>query len=185
MEAVIWYCDLRGFTRSSDTLTRDTVITLLNDYFDTMGNIVISAGGEILKFMGDGMLAMFPVANARGRADMALKAARAAASVLDAMKVLNRIRAAADEPVVRFGLALHIGEVMFGNIGASGRLDFTVIGPAVNHAARLEKLCSEIERPVVLSSAIANLLPDSDTVPLGWHMLKDVDQPQAVYGLRG
>jgi adenylate cyclase len=184
IEAVIWYCDLRGFTRASDALPRDTIIALLNDYFDAMGAIVTDAGGEILKFMGDGMLAIFAVPNGSDAAETATRAARAAASASDAILVLNRIRSAAAEPTVRFGLALHIGEVMFGNIGASQRLDFTVIGPAVNHAARLEKLCSALDRPVILSAAMAGLLPDGETQPLGRHALKDIDEPQAIYGLR-
>jgi adenylate cyclase len=184
IEAVIWCCDLRGFTRASDTLPRDAVIALLNDYFDTMGDIVTHAGGEILKFMGDGMLAIFPVAAPAERADTVARAARAAASAVDAMLVLNRIRAAAGEPTVRFGLALHIGEAMFGNIGASRRLDFTVIGPAVNHAARLEKLCAPLDRSVVMSAALASLLPPEAVEPLGAHALKDIDQPQQVFGLR-
>ena len=185
IEAVIWYCDLRGFTRLSDRLPRDDVIALLNDYFSVMGDIVIKAGGEILKFMGDGMLAMLPIDSASERAAVALRAVRAAASVADAITVLNRIRAMADEPLVRFGLALHIGEVMFGNIGASKRLDFTVIGPAVNHTARLEKLCVPLERQVLLSQAIAALLPKGETVPLGHHAMKDIDRPQAVFGIKG
>jgi adenylate cyclase len=184
IEAVIWYCDLRGFTRASDSLPRDTIIALLNDYFDAMGAIVTGAGGEILKFMGDGMLAIFPVPLGGNAAETARRAVGAAASVSDAMLVLNRIRQAAGEPTVRFGLALHIGEVMFGNIGASQRLDFTVIGPAVNHAARLEKLCSPLDRAVILSSAMASLLSGSEIQPLGQHTLKDIDEPQAVYGLR-
>jgi adenylate cyclase len=170
IEAVIWYCDLRGFTRASDTL---------------LGTIVTNAGGEILKFMGDGMLAIFPVATPADRAATASTAARAAASAVDAMLVLNRIRAAEDQPTVRFGLALHLGEVMFGNIGASQRLDFTVIGPTVNYAARLEKLCSPLDRTVLLSSAMAALLPDAGLEPLGDHALKDIDHPQAVFGLKG
>ena len=184
IEAVIWYCDLRGFTRASDSLPRDTIIALLNDYFDTMGSIVTGAGGEILKFMGDGMLAIFPIATPEGRAETAVRACRAAASAVDAMLVLNRIRSAEGEPTVRFGLALHIGEVMFGNIGASQRLDFTVIGPAVNHAARLEKLCTPLDRSVLLSPAIAELLAAHDIEPLGHHTMKDIDSPQAIYGLR-
>jgi adenylate cyclase len=184
IDAVIWVCDLRGFTRASDALPRDTIIALLNDYFDAMGAIVTDAGGDILKFMGDGMLAIFPVPDGGDAAETARRAARAAASVSDAMLVLNRIRSAAGEPTVRFGLALHIGEVMFGNIGASQRLDFTVIGPAVNHAARLEKLCSALDRPVILSSAMASLLTEGELQPLGKHALKDIDEPQAIYGLR-
>jgi len=184
IDAVIWICDLRGFTRASDALPRDTIIALLNDYFDAMGAIVTDAGGEILKFMGDGMLAIFPVPDGDDAAETARRASRAAASVSDAMLVLNRIRSAAGEPTVRFGLALHIGEVMFGNIGASQRLDFTVIGPAVNHAARLEKLCGPLDRPVILSAAMAGLLPDGEVQLLGRHELKDIDEPQAIYGLR-
>jgi adenylate cyclase len=184
IEAVIWYCDLRGFTRASDSLPRDAIIALLNDYFDTMGALVTSAGGEILKFMGDGMLAIFPVASADKRADTASRAARAATSAVDAMLVLNRVRATEGEPAVRFGLALHIGEVMFGNIGASQRLDFTVIGPAVNHTARLEKLCSPLDRSVVLSASLAELLPKNEIEPLGQHAMKDIDAPQSIYGLR-
>jgi adenylate cyclase len=184
IEAVIWYCDLRGFTRASDSLPRDAIIALLNDYFDTMGALVTSAGGEILKFMGDGMLAIFPVASADKRADTASHAARAATSAVDAMLVLNRVRATEGELAVRFGLALHIGEVMFGNIGASQRLDFTVIGPAVNHTARLEKLCSPLDRSVVLSASLAELLPKNEIEPLGQHAMKDIDAPQSIYGLR-
>lgn len=185
IEAVIWYCDLRGFTRASDSLPRDAVIALLNDYFDAMGAVVTESGGEILKFMGDGMLAIFPVSSPNARAETATRAARAAAAAADSILVLNRCRAAIDEPVVRFGLALHIGEVMFGNIGASRRLDFTVIGPAVNYAARLEKLCSLLDRRVLLSQAFAALLPPGEAMPLGEHAMKDIAEPQPVFGLKG
>ncbi|MBS0524730.1 MAG: adenylate/guanylate cyclase domain-containing protein [Proteobacteria bacterium] len=184
IEAVIWYCDLRGFTRASDSLPRDAIIALLNDYFDTMGALVTSAGGEILKFMGDGMLAIFPVASPDRRGETASRAMRAAASAVDAMLVLNRVRATEGEPAVRFGLALHLGEVMFGNIGASQRLDFTVIGPAVNYAARLEKLCGPLDRAVLLSAPMAELLSPAEIEPVGQHAMKDIDQPQAIYGLR-
>jgi adenylate cyclase len=182
---VIWYCDLRGFTRASDRLSRDAVITLLNDYFTAMGEAVTEAGGEILKFMGDGMLAMFPIASADERAATVARAVWAAAAAAETIGALNVARAAASEPDVRFGLALHLGEVMFGNIGASKRLDFTVIGPAVNYAARLEKLCAEIGCRLVLSSAIADLMPANTLAPLGCHRLKDIDEPQLVFGLQG
>lgn len=184
IEAVIWYCDLRGFTRLSDRLPRDEVIALLNDYFSVMGDIVTKAGGEVLKFMGDGMLAMLPIEQPEQRAAVAQRAVHAAASVSDAITVLNRIRATAGEPEVRFGLALHIGEVMFGNIGASSRLDFTVIGPAVNYTARLERLCATLARPVIVSQALAALVPERDTVALGRHALKDIDELQSIFGLR-
>ncbi|HEY6717010.1 MAG TPA: adenylate/guanylate cyclase domain-containing protein [Reyranella sp.] len=183
IEAVLWYCDLRGFTRASDRLPRDAIITLLNDYFSIMGGAVTGAGGEILKFMGDGMLAMLPIASAGERMAVAARATEAAVAAQRMVAALNLMRVTVDEPSLRFGLALHVGEVMFGNIGASARLDFTVIGPAVNHAARLEKLCAPLNRQIVLSSALAALLPERDVVPLGRHALKDIDEPQPIYGL--
>ncbi|MDR3467335.1 MAG: adenylate/guanylate cyclase domain-containing protein, partial [Xanthobacteraceae bacterium] len=106
------------------------------------------------------------------------------AQALAAIAALNLERAADGAPPIRFGLALHLGEVMFGNIGASARLDFTVIGPAVNQAARLEGLCSALGRAVVVSDAIAAYLPAQDLEPLGSHALKGIAEPQAVYGLR-
>jgi adenylate cyclase len=183
IEAVIWYSDLRGFTRASDRLPRDDIIGLLNDYFGIMGEAVTAAGGEILKFMGDGMLAMLPIASAGERKAVAARATEAALAAQRMFAALNLMRVTAGEPAVRFGLALHVGEVMFGNIGASARLDFTVIGPAVNHAARLERLCAELDRPIILSSALAALLPQHEVMALGRHFLKDIDEPQPVYGL--
>ncbi|MFO1161566.1 MAG: adenylate/guanylate cyclase domain-containing protein [Reyranellaceae bacterium] len=185
IEAVIWYSDLRGFTRASDSLPRNAVIDLLNDYFGATGEAVTAAGGEILKFMGDGMLAMFPVATAAERAETAARALWAAAAATETIAALNVGRAAVGEPDVRFGLALHIGEVMFGNIGASKRLDFTVIGPAVNYASRLEKLCADLGRPLILSAAMAELLPSHTVDAIGRYALKGIDAPQEVFGLRG
>jgi adenylate cyclase len=185
IEAVIWYCDLRGFTRASDRLPRDAVIALLNDYFSAMGEAVTEAGGEILKFMGDGMLAIFPIESPGARAETVRRAVWAGAAAAETIAALNVARTAASEPDVRFGLALHMGEVMFGNIGASKRLDFTVIGPAVNYTARLEKLCGQINCRMLVSAAIAELMPKEALAPLGRHELKDIDEPQAVFGLRG
>jgi adenylate cyclase len=181
IEAVIWYCDLRGFTRDSDRLPRDAIIALLNDYFGAMAEAVTAAGGEILKFMGDAMLAIFPVAETAARAGTARAALDAAEKASGAIAALNRRRAGERSPLIRFGLALHVGEVMFGNIGASARLDFTVIGPAVNYAARLEKLCASLERPVLISASVAALLPETAVRPVGRHALKDIETPQAVY----
>jgi adenylate cyclase len=183
IDAVIWYCDLRGFTRASDDLPRDSVICLLNDYFGVMGAAVTSAGGEILKFMGDGMLAMLPVADPGRRVETAMRATDAASTAARSIGLLNERRVPNGEQPLRFGLALHVGEVMFGNIGASQRLDFTVIGPAVNYAARLEKACAATGRSIVLSQPVAELLPAGSTVALGLHDFKDIDQPQPIYGL--
>ena len=181
IEAVIWYCDLRGFTRLSDRLPRDAIIALLNDYFGAMAKAVTDAGGEILKFIGDAMLAIFPVASAAERPAVAARALDAAAAAQRSIAALNAGRAAAAAPLVRFGLALHIGEVMFGNIGASARLDFTVIGPAVNRAARLEKLCGAIDQPVLVSAELAALLAPGRVAPLGRHAVKDIDEAPLVF----
>jgi adenylate cyclase len=107
----------------------------------------------------------------------------AAGAAVKGIAALNQRRAEAGDIPVRLGLALHIGEVMFGNIGASAGLDFTVIGPAVNDAARLEKLTASLGRPVLVSAALAALLPSAALVPVGEHALKHIDEPQAVYGL--
>ncbi len=181
IEAVIWYCDLRGFTRLSDRLPRDAIIALLNDYFGAMAKAVTGAGGEILKFMGDAMLAIFPVASPAERQGVAARALDAAAAATRAIAELNADRAAAGAPLVRFGLALHIGEVMFGNIGASARLDFTVIGPAVNRAARLEKLCAALDQPVLVSAELAALLAADRVTPLGHYAVKDIDEALLVF----
>ncbi len=182
IRAVIWYCDLRGFTSLSDALPRDTVIALLNDYFGALGAAVTGAGGEILKFIGDAMLAIFPV-EAADAGEVVGRTVRAAKAAMAAIAALNDKRAEGGAPPIRFGLALHLGEVMFGNIGASARLDFTVIGPAVNYAARLEGLCAALDHPVVMSSAIAALLPQEHLMPLGSHALKGIAAPQPAYGL--
>jgi adenylate cyclase len=184
IDAVIWFSDLRGFTRMSDRLPRAVLIALLNDYFGALAKAVADEAGEILKFMGDGMLAMFPAAGG-ARHEAATRAVRAARAAAAAIAALNQERAAKAEPPLRFGIALHVGEVMFGNIGASHRLDFTVIGPAVNHAARLENLSAAIEQPILLSAELATLLAPGEAVPLGRHQLKDIDAPQAVFGLSG
>jgi adenylate cyclase len=156
---------------------------LLDDCFDCVARPLTRMGGEILKFMGDGMLAMMPIASADERMAVAARATQAAVAAQRMIAALNLMRVTVDEPSVRFGLALHVGEVMFGNIGASARLDFTVIGPAVNYAARLEKLCASLNRQIVVSSTLAALLPERDVVPLGRHTLKDLDDAQPIYGL--
>jgi len=184
LEALIWCCDLRGFTRATDRLPREQILALLGDYFGVMAEAVEAEGGEVLKFIGDGMLAMFAVDGGVDPHSVALRALAAADRAGAGMAMLNRRRAAAGQPPLAFGLALHRGEVMFGNIGARARLDFTVIGPAVNHATRLEALCARLGQPILVSAAVASLLPPERLLPLGAHVLKDVAEPQAVYALR-
>ena len=147
---MLWYCDLRGFTRASDRLPRDAIIALLNDYFSIMGGAVTGAGGEILKFMGDGMLAMLPIASAdraRRTAARAPRGRRVAAQRMIA--ALNLMRDTAESPRCVSGWRCMSARSCSAISAPAQRLDFTVIGPAVNHAARLEKLCGPLDRPIV------------------------------------
>lgn len=150
IRAVIWLCDLRGFTTLSESLARDELIDLLNSYFGPMCDAVSDADGEILKFIGDAMLAIFPIqADAARVCAAALNAAgRAQAALADE----NRRREGASQPLIDYGLALHVGDVMYGNIGSDTRLDFTVIGPAVNLTARIESMCRQLGRQLLLSA---------------------------------
>jgi adenylate cyclase len=154
INAVLWCSDLRDFTALSESLQRDAVIALLNAHFERLAAPIKAFGGEVLKFMGDGLLAIFPTetAGATLACDRALKAARGARA---GMAALNGERKARGECPLQFGLALHLGDVMYGNIGAPDRLDFTVIGPTVNLASRLGALCKQLDCPVLASAAFA------------------------------
>lgn len=186
LRAVLWYCDLRGFTRLADRLPREELIALLNNYFEAMGGAVETQGGEILKFIGDALLAVFPVPDHGDNGDEAAarRALTAAGEALSAMHTLNVERAAWGQPILRCGISLHVGDVMYGNIGAPDRLDFTVIGPAVNLVSRIEGLCNRLDRPVLTSAAFADLCPGRLS-SLGWHPVKGLAEPVEVYGLTG
>ena len=150
IRAVIWLCDLRGFTARSEALPRDALIALLNGYFGAMCDAVDEHGGEVLKFIGDAMLAIFPIGD--GDAAAACRQALAGAQMAQgAIAILNAQRSAVGEPPVDYGLALHVGDVLYGNIGSRSRLDFTVIGPAVNLAARIEGLSHVLQRKPLMS----------------------------------
>ena len=180
IRAVVWFCDLRGFTSLADTLPRDKVISLLNDYFETMVEVVTAEGGEALKFMGDGMLAIFELGATEDPASRCGAALRATRAATEKIAARNALRRAAGEPEIHFGLALHMGDVSYGNIGAPTRLDFTVIGPAVNHASRLEKIGHELGRQVVTSASFAEAAPEN-LESLGLHNLRGVAEPQQVF----
>jgi class 3 adenylate cyclase len=181
IHAVLWYSDLRGFTALSESLPRDRVIALLNAHFERLAAPIKAFGGEVLKFMGDGLLAIFPT-EPGGAAHACERALRAARGARAGMAALNGERMAAGESPLDFGLALHLGDVMHGNIGAPDRLDFTVIGPAVNVVSRLEALCKEIDRPVLISAAFAGACRD-DLEPIGSYRLPGVTQPERVFTL--
>jgi adenylate cyclase len=179
IRAVIWLSDLRGFTPLSEELPRDALIALLNAYFGRICAALDAQGGEVLKFLGDALLAIFPI---HGE-DPAAICARALAAVEAAQAALaadNLERTAAGEARIDYGIALHVGDVMYGNIGGESRLDFTVIGPAVNLAARIESLCRDLARPVLLSQAFvtASARPAE---PLGAFPLKGLSEPQQIY----
>lgn len=182
IRAVIFNCDLRGFTALADRLAREDLIALLNGYFEIVGEAVQQRGGEILKFIGDGMLAIFPTdgdGHARHQATRALEATRAA---LAGLAEFNAERAAWGEPTLRMGIALHAGEVMYGNIGAPNRLDFTVIGPAVNLVSRIEGLCKRMGREVLTSREVADLAR-GQLVSLGFQPVRGLHEPVEVFGL--
>jgi adenylate cyclase len=180
IRAVVWLCDLRGFTAMTDALPRDKVIWLLNDYFETMVDSVTAEGGEPLKFMGDAMLAIFELGTSEDPGERCSAALRAARAATENIVARNRERRAAGEPEIHFGLALHLGQVSYGNIGAPTRLDFTVIGPAVNHAARLEKVGAELGRPLVTSASFAAASKEG-LESIGRHSLRGVSEPQEVF----
>jgi adenylate cyclase len=183
MQAAIWLSDLRGFTALSDRLPAETVVEILNRYFDCQVASIKSHGGEILKYMGDGLLAVFPVDARAGGAE------QVCASVLDAAREARANVEAMQFPIgatierFRFGVALHVGRVLYGNIGGGNRLDFTCIGPAVNLAARLEKIASRLQRTVVASHAFAEACPES-WEDLGEFPIAGFSMASRVYGLR-
>lgn len=170
--------DLRGFTGLSDRLPGEQVIDLLNGYFDALVPAIEAAGGEVLKFMGDGLLAIFPVTGAPSAACRAALTATEAART--ALAEANAEREARGEPVLRAGMALHQGEVLYGNIGSTNRLDFTTIGPAVNLAARLETLARDLGRELLVSAAVAAHCPDG-LASLGRFALRGFSTPIEVF----
>lgn len=176
--AAIWFSDLRGFTAMSEAKDRDELLALLNHYFDTVARPITERGGEILKFIGDAVLAIFPLKDAAA----CQRAYDAAIDAKDSLDTLNAERVDKGEDTIECGIALHVGEVIYGNIGSADRLDFTVIGPAVNLASRIEGLCPTLHVDILLSSAFKDRL-DSD-IPLthlGRHRLKGVKDEVEVF----
>ena len=183
ISAAIWLSDLRGSTQLAETLPGRDYIALLNDHFDCLVPAIERHGGEVLKYMGDGVLAIFPLTDERGRQEACRSALAAHEDARVATARLNAGRAAAGHAPLRFGLALHIGEVLYGNIGASNRLDFTAIGPAVNLVARLGALAGELGRDALVSADFAALCPD-EVEALGTHRLRGLSKPVGVFGLK-
>ncbi|MCK1417946.1 adenylate/guanylate cyclase domain-containing protein [Bradyrhizobium sp. CW4] len=154
VRAAIMICDLRDFTKISDNWPRDDVIDLLNDYFDAMSEPIARHGGEILKFIGDGLLAIFPLSEPKACANLL----HAVTEARQAMIALNARNDGTGRAPLNYGIGVHVGDLMYGNIGSSTRLDFTVIGPAVNMASRLEALTKQLGKKVLLSRDFAELV---------------------------
>jgi adenylate cyclase len=182
MHAAIWLSDLRGFTALSDRLPAETVVDILNLYFDCQVSAIRTHGGEVLKFMGDGLLAVFPIDEYVGDISQVcsdvLEAARESRANVEAMhfpigETIERFR---------FGVALHVGKILYGNIGGGNRLDFTCIGPAVNLAARLEKIAGRLHRTVVASAAFAQICAGGWS-DLGEFPIAGFSKAERVYGL--
>jgi adenylate cyclase len=181
--AVLWYSDLRGFTAVTDRAAPHEVIPLLNDYAEAVISSVHDSGGDVLKLIGDGTLAIF-TSEATGEA--CRRAIEAETALRQRVAELNRRRAGKDLPITDVYLGLHVGEVSYGNIGSKARLDFTVVGPAVNEVSRIAAMCRSAERNVLLSAAFAEATAAAERsrlVSVGRYALRGVERPQELFTL--
>jgi len=178
---VLWYSDLHGYTHLSESVSPEQIIPLLNDYAEVVVSAVHANGGDVLKLVGDGTLAIFPADN---RQEACLGALSAAAQMRKGVVELNDKRAVAGLPTTQVYLALHVGDVFYGNIGSKDRLDFTVIGPAVNEVSRILAMSRSVEQDVLLSASFANAVGPvmrRRLVSLGRYALRGVAQPQELF----
>jgi adenylate cyclase len=180
INAVLWFSDLRDFTGLNERLPATELLDLLNMYFEAIGLALKRHGGEILKFIGDGVMAIFPVSDAMFLPDATSGAFDAARDALSAMEEINAGRVEAGRDAIRFGVGLHVGLVTFGNVGTEDRLDFTVIGPAVNRCARLETMTKVLGVPVLASAEFNSVCP-RPMRSLGRHRLRGVPEPVEIF----
>jgi adenylate cyclase len=182
ISAVLWFSDLEGYTRITDSASPTQIIPLLNDYADAIASAIHTQGGQVLKFIGDGILATFDAAVAADACRCALDAAEDAH---ERVAALNDRRRAEGLPITRFYLGLHVGEVFYGNIGSLERLDFTVVGPAVNETSRIAAMCRSLDQEVLLSSAFAAAAGEGRgrLVSVGRFALRGVQRPQELFTL--
>jgi adenylate cyclase len=178
--AVLWSSDLRRFTQMSDQLSGERVIAILNDLFDLQAKAIARRGGEILKFIGDGLLAIFPVADPDQAACAAKHALAAAQEAIAALGVMHARATSAGEPPIEMVIALHYGSVIYGNIGAADRLDFTVIGPAVNLVSRMEAVAKSLDVPLIVSDDFTRAYGGT-MKSLGLHRLRGLDLPHELF----
>jgi adenylate cyclase len=182
IKAVLWFSDLRDFTGMNERMEPAYLLELLNDYLQLIGDALAAHGGEILKFIGDGVMAYFPVGDSSFLPILTSAALGAARQVSDDIKVANEARASDGKVPLRFGIGLHVGTVTFGNIGTNDRLDFTVIGPAVNRAARLEGLTKVLNVSVCASADFNEVCP-LPMRSLGTHRMRGVPKSVEVFTL--
>jgi adenylate cyclase len=182
IRAVLVYADLRGFTRMTDSVGRDGLAPMLDAYFDEMVPPVTERGGQVLKFMGDGLLATFNLED-QPHNSICSVALQAGVQTLLRVNALNERRRAEGLPVMELDIALHLGDVLYGNVGAADRQDFTVIGPAVNEASRIEVLCQELGHHLLVSETFAQAATacEGSLIPVGRHELRGVRQAQELY----
>jgi adenylate cyclase len=183
IEAALWFSDLRSFTTITDTAPPGEIIPLLNDYAEAVITAIHEAGGDVLKLIGDGILALF-------RADDPSEACRRALKAEEILRTrvgeLNEKRHAEERPITSVYIGLHIGEVFYGNIGSVERLDFTVVGPAVNETSRIASMCRSVDRPVLISSTFADCLTNTERarlVSVGRFALRGVGQAKELFTL--
>ena len=180
IDAVVWFSDLRGFTRITDTVP-EQVIPMLNEYSDVIVSAIHEHGGDVLKLIGDGTLAIFTAEDRTQACKAALAAATAARR---GVAELNRRRATDGKPVTDMYLGLHVGEVFYGNVGSRERLDFTVLGPAVNEASRIAAMCRSVDQPVLMSAVFAAVgSNERRLVSVGRYALRGVSHPQELFTL--
>jgi adenylate cyclase len=183
IEAALWFSDLRSFTTITDTAPPGEIIPLLNDYAEVVITAIYEAGGDVLKLIGDGTLALF---RADDPAEASRRALKAEELVRARVKELNEKRRAEERPVTSVYIGLHIGEVFYGNIGSVERLDFTVVGPAVNETSRIASMCRSVDRSVLVSSTFADCLPAAERarlVSVGRFALRGVGQAKELFTL--
>jgi adenylate cyclase len=183
IEAALWFSDLRSFTTITDTARPGEIIPLLNDYAEVVITAIYEAGGDVLKLIGDGTLALFRTVDP---SDACRRALQAEELVRTRVKELNEKRRAAERPITSVYVGLHIGEVFYGNIGSIDRLDFTVVGPAVNETSRIASMCRSVDRSVLVSSTFADCLPAAERarlVSVGRFALRGVGQAKELFTL--
>ena len=182
IEAAVCFCDLRNFTTLSQELSQADLLDLLDDAFEAVVTAVEAEQGDVLKFIGDAVLAVFRVDPTRGPADAVARAYRAGQDTLRRVRETSDTRVAAGKSPLEMGLSVHLGRVAYGNIGGPRRLDFTVIGAAVNLASRLEGMCRTLGHPMVMSDDAARHLADVSLFDTGSHALKGIPAPVRIWG---